>query len=240
LLNPTIKKEHVFKSGVTASIDPSKCIHCLKCVECCRFGAIDDHLVVNSIDCEGCGFCYHGCPVKAVFLKENLSGHYFISETKYGPFVHAKLGVAEENSGKLVSLVRKQAQDLALKQGKALILIDGAPGIGCPVIACISNVDCAVVVTEPTLSGLHDAKRVIEVAKHFSVPVKLIINKFNLNTDMTHIIEKYCSDHDIPMIGKIEFDKAIVDAVVNGKTIMETSHYKLQETIKQIWKRVIT
>jgi MinD superfamily P-loop ATPase len=238
LLNPKIKEEHIFKSGFTASINQEKCTHCLKCINFCRFDAIDNNLKVDPISCEGCGFCYNLCPSNAIELKENISGKWFISETKFGPFVHAKLGIAEENSGKLVSLVRKQAQELALKQGKDLIIIDGAPGICCPVIACISNVDCAVVVTEPTLSGLHDADRVIRVARHFGVPTKLVINKFNLNLEMTEKIEQYCVDNDISVIGKIKFDNAIVESVVNGETIMETSHESIKETIKKIWSKL--
>jgi len=239
LLNPDVKETHIFKSGFTASIDQSKCIRCLKCINFCRFDAIDNNLVVDPINCDGCGFCYYLCPVKAIELKENISGQWFISDTKFGPFVHAKLGIAEENSGKLVSLVRKQAQELALKHNKDLIIIDGAPGIGCPVIACISNVDCAIVVTEPTLSGLHDAKRVMKVARHFGVLIKLVINKFNLNEEMTKIIEQYCTDNNIPVIGKIEFDTDVVDSVVHGKTVMETSNDKLKDTIEKIWERVI-
>lgn len=239
LLNPDIKEQHIFKSGFTATINQSKCIKCLKCINFCRFDAIDNNLVVNPINCTGCKFCYNLCPVKAIELKENISGQWFISDTKFGPFVHAKLGIAEENSGKLVSLVRKQAQELALKQHKDLIIIDGAPGIGCPVIACISNADCAVVVTEPTLSGLHDAKRVMEVAQHFGVLIKLVINKFNLNEEMTKIIEQYCADNSIPLIGKIEFDTDVVDSVVHGKTVMETSNNKLKNTMEKIWERVI-
>jgi len=239
LLNPDVKETYIFKSGFTASIDQSKCIRCLKCINFCRFDAIDNNLVVDPINCEGCGFCYYLCPVKAIELKENISGQWFISDTKFGPFVHAKLGIAEENSGKLVSLVRKQAQELALKHNKDLIIIDGAPGIGCPVIACISNVDCAIVVTEPTLSGLHDAKRVMKVARHFGVLTKLVINKFNLNEEMTKIIEQYCTDNNIPVIGKIEFDTDIVDSVVHGKTVMETSNDKLKNTMEKIWERVI-
>jgi len=239
LLNPNIKEEHIFKSGFTASINQEKCTHCLKCINFCRFDAIDNNLKVDLISCEGCGFCYNLCSAKAIELKENISGKWFISDTKFGPFVHAKLGIAEENSGKLVSLVRKQAQELALKQNKDLIIIDGAPGIGCPVIACISNVDCAVVVTEPTLSGLHDADRVIKVARHFGVPIKLVINKFNLNIEMTKKIEQYGIDNNIPVIGKIEFNKDIVDSVVNGKTIMATSNEELKITMKQIWGKIV-
>jgi MinD superfamily P-loop ATPase len=240
LLNPDVKEQHTFRSGFTAAIDHSKCIKCLKCINFCRFDAIDNNLIVDLINCTGCKFCYNLCPVKAIELKENISGQWFISDTKFGPFVHAKLGIAEENSGKLVSLIRKQAQELAAKQNKDLIIIDGAPGIGCPIIACISNTDCAVVVTEPTLSGLHDAKRVIKVAQHFGVLLKLVINMFNLNEEITNKIEQYCIANNIPLIGKIEFNRDVVDAVVNGITIMETANDKLKNTIEKIWQKIIT
>jgi MinD superfamily P-loop ATPase len=243
LLNPTIKERHVFKSGFTASIDQKKCAHCLKCMKACRFDAIDDNLVIDPISCEGCGLCYHLCPTKAIELKENTSGEWFVSDTKFGIFVYAKLGIAEENSGKLVSLIRKQTQLIALEQNRDLIIIDGAPGIGCPVIACISNVDYAVIVTEPTLSGLHDAKRVIKVAQHFNVPIKLIINKYDLNEDMTKTITQYCDNNNISVIGKIEFNSTIVESVVNAQTIMECSDSKLngiKKEIKNIWQRLIT
>ena len=238
LLNPLIKEKHIFKSGFTASIDSEKCIQCLKCENFCRFDAIDKNLVVDPINCEGCGFCYHLCPVQAIQMTENISGEWFLSETEFGPFVHAKLGIAEENSGKLVSLVRKQAQELAIKQNKDVIIIDGAPGIGCPVIACISNVDCAVVVTEPTLSGLHDAERVVELAKHFNVPVKFIVNKYDLNLEITQKIEQFCSDFGIEVIGKIVFDKCVVQSMVNGQTIMEHPEFKDKDVLLRAWDQI--
>jgi len=238
LLKPTIKAQHFFKSGMSASINSEKCIHCLKCINFCRFDAIENNLKINSISCEGCGFCYHLCPANAITMTEKIAGEWFISDTRFAPFVHAKLGIAAENSGKLVSLVRKQANTLALEQHRDLVVIDGAPGIGCPVIACITNVDCAVVVTEPTLSGLHDAKRVIEVTQHFGVPIKLVINKFNLNEAMTKTIEQYGQGNNIPVIGKIPFDHAIVESVMQGKTIMETSVNDIKEIITAIWEEV--
>jgi len=152
--------------------------------------------------------------------------------------VHAKLGIAEENSGKLVSLVRKQAKIIADQNNCDWVIIDGAPGIGCPVIASLSGIDCAVVVTEPTLSGLHDAARVIEVAKQFKVPVKLIINKYDLNPAMSEKIETYCSDNGITLIGKVRFDKAVVEAMVEGKTIMEYKDTSAKIEIQEIWGKL--
>jgi len=171
-------------------------------------------------------------------MEENIAGEWFISDTKYGPFVHAKLGVAEENSGKLVAKVRQVAKEIAEKDGLDYVIIDGPPGIGCPVIASLSGVDCALVVTEPTLSGLHDAKRVIEVAEHFKVAVKLVVNKYDLNNEMTGEIEKYCALKGISVIGKIGFDKTIVESMVAGKTIVEHCAGAIKEEIVKIWEKV--
>jgi MinD superfamily P-loop ATPase len=239
LLSPDIKEKHLFKSSFTAFIDKEKCVRCLKCRKYCRFDAVDNNLIIDPISCEGCGFCYNLCPAKAIELKENIAGEWFISDTRFGPFVHAKLGVAEENSGKLVALVRQKAKEIAEREKIDFVIIDGAPGIGCPVIACITGVDCAVVVTEPTLSGLHDAMRVIKVARHFNVPVKMVINKFDLNKVMTKAIEKYCINSNISVIGKIEFDESIVESIVSGKTIMETSNVAIKRNMEQIWSRII-
>lgn len=238
LLLPEIKETHEFRSGKTARIDLSLCNKCGKCTRACRFEAIAKDFVVDSIACEGCGFCGFVCPQKAITMDENISGEWFISDTRFGLMVHAKLGIAEENSGKLVALVRKQAKELAELNGNDWVIIDGAPGIGCPVIASLSGIDCALVVTEPTLSGLHDAARVIEVAKHFSVPVKLVINKYDLNTQMSEKIEKYCMDNNIECTGKIPFDKAVVKAMVAGKTIIEYEDSKAKQAIVDIWEKM--
>ena len=236
LLEPSIKERHEFKSGKTAVIDKEKCIRCGKCIEICRFCAISEDFLVDGVSCEGCAFCSFACLVGAIKMEENISGEWFISDTRFGPMVHAKLGVAEENSGKLVSLVRQQAKELADKKGVDWVIIDGAPGIGCPVIASLSGIDCAVVVTEPTLSGLHDADRVIKVAKYFGVLVKLIVNKYDLNIDMTEKIEQYCKKNSIDLIGKVPFDKSIVEAMVLGKTIIEYKSGQAQEEIKSAWQ----
>jgi MinD superfamily P-loop ATPase len=171
-------------------------------------------------------------------MEENLAGEWFISETRFGPMVHAKLGIAEENSGKLVSLVRKQAKALAEKGSYDWVIIDGAPGIGCPVIASLSGIDCAVVVTEPTLSGLHDALRVIEVTRHFNVPSKLVINKYDLNLEMSQKIEEHCAQNGVPLIGKVKFDKAVVQAMVEGQTIIEYPDTLVKDEIQRIWEKI--
>jgi len=238
LLQPKIKERHDFRSGLSASIDKKICQQCGKCIAACRFNAISDSFVIDHVSCEGCAFCSYICPVNAIKMEENLAGEWFISETRFGPLVHAKLGIAEENSGKLVALVRKQAKELAEKNGCDWVIIDGAPGIGCPVIASLSGIDCAVVVTEPTLSGLHDASRVVEVTKHFNVPSRLIINKYDLNTDMSEKIEEYCENNGITLIGKVKFDKTVVESMVEGKTIIEYKDSAVKDEIRRIWEKL--
>lgn len=238
LLQPKIKERHDFKSGLSASLDKKSCQQCKKCLAACRFSAISTDFVIDPIACEGCGFCSYICPVNAIKMEECLAGEWFISDTRFGLMVHAKLGIAEENSGKLVALVRKQAKDLADKNNCDWVIIDGAPGIGCPVIASLSGIDCALVVTEPTLSGLHDASRVIEVTRHFNVKSRLVINKYDLNREMSERIEGYCLKNDIPLIGKIRFDKTVVEAMVDGKTIMEHKDSLVKEEIRKIWENL--
>ncbi len=238
LLKPRIKERHVFKSGVTASINKQLCTQCGKCKQVCRFDAITEDFIVDPVSCEGCAFCSFVCPVKAIQMEENTSGEWFISDTRFGPMVHAKLGVAEENSGKLVAKVRQRAKEIAQKQNLDWVIVDGAPGIGCPVIASITGVDCALVVTEPTLSGLHDAQRVIAVAKHFGVRVKLVVNKYDLNLEMTVKIEEYCRGNNITLLGRVGFNKSVVKAMVEAKTIMEYSDDGIKHTISKIWDKL--
>jgi MinD superfamily P-loop ATPase len=238
LLNPVIRERHEFRSGQTAVIDEELCNQCGKCIEVCRFDAIGEDFIVDPIACEGCAFCSYVCPTGAIQMNENLSGEWYISDTRFGPLVHARLGIAEDNSGKLVALVRKQAAELAEEKKCDWVIIDGAPGIGCPVIASLSGVDCALVVTEPTLSGLHDADRVIGVARHFGVSTRLVINKFDLNREMTKKIEAYCKKNDIEMIGKIPFDDSVVKAMVRGKTIMEYGNGSVKKDIIKIWEKI--
>jgi MinD superfamily P-loop ATPase len=236
LLHPEIKERHEFRSGQTALINKKFCKKCGKCISVCRFEAIKPDFTVESFSCEGCGLCSQVCPHGAIRMEENVAGEWFLSETKYGPFVHAKLGIAEENSGKLVAKIRQVAKELAGKQACDYVIIDGPPGIGCPVIASLSGVDCALIVTEPTLSGLHDAQRVIEVAGHFNIPVKLVVNKYDLNPDMTEKIEGFCRKQNIPVIGIIAFDKTVVKALVEGKTIIEYAECVAGDEVKKIWE----
>jgi len=238
LLDPKIKERHEFRSGLTAFINKELCTQCGKCREVCRFSAIGDDFRVDDISCEGCAFCSFVCPAGAIKMEEEICGEWFISDTRFGPLVHAKLGVAKENSGKLVSLVRQKAKEVAQRQGHKWIIIDGSPGIGCPVIASITGADFALVVTEPTLSGLHDADRVIKVAKHFNVSFGLVINKYDLNIEMAEKIENYCRDNKVEFIGRISFDKSVVKAMVEGKTIVEYKCKKAKNEIDNIWSKL--
>jgi len=238
LLHPDIKERHEFRSGSTAVIKNNLCKECGKCIQVCRFGAIKSGFKIESFSCQGCGFCSRVCPYKAIVMEENIAGEWFISDTKYGPFVHAKLGIAEENSGKLVAKIRQVAKELAEKQAFDYVIIDGPPGIGCPVIASLSGVDCALIVTEPTLSGLHDAQRVIQVAKQFNISVKLVVNKYDLNLKMTTIIEESCCQQGVPVIGRIPFDKTVVQALVEGNTVVDYAQCVSGDAIQRIWEEL--
>lgn len=238
LLDPKIKESHTFKSGVTAFTHKKYCDGCGACSMVCRFEAVKRDFSIDPISCEGCAFCSLVCPKNAIEMKLNTSGEWFISRTRFGPLVHAKLGIAEENSGKLVSLVRKKAREIAEDKNYDLIIIDGSPGIGCPVIASITGAYCAVVVIEPTLSGMHDAERVIDVARHFSIPVKVIINKYDLNCDITKKIEEWSKSGNIEVLGKVIFSETVVRSVVEGKTIIEYSKNKVAGTLSDIWKKL--
>lgn len=235
LLQPITQENHEFRSGQVAFIDEEKCTQCGLCQEICRFDAIND-FKVDPVSCEGCGFCYYVCSAEAIAMKESLSGHWFISATGYGPLVHARLGVAEENSGKLVALVRQEAKRIAKEQGLSYIISDGAPGIGCPVISSLSGVKLAVIITEPTLSGMYDLDRVISVCHHFKIPIMVGINKYDLNEDNCHQIESYCREQGIKVVAKIPFDNIVTEALVKGLPVVEYSDNNVSQQIKALWQ----
>jgi MinD superfamily P-loop ATPase len=237
LLEPVIKQKHEFWSGQVAVIDEEKCTQCGLCPELCRFNAIKDFRV-DPVSCEGCGFCYHICPAEAVTMEENLSGHWFISDTKYGSLVHARLGIAQENSGKLVALVRQQARSMAEKQGTDFIISDGPPGIGCPVISSLSGASLALLVTEPTLSGIHDLERVLGVCRHFNVPALVCINKYDINEESTRQIESYCLRQGVEVAAKIPFDNAVTEAVVQGLPVVKYSDNPVSRQIELLWQNI--
>ncbi|HUV46394.1 MAG TPA: ATP-binding protein [Dehalococcoidia bacterium] len=237
LLKPQIKQENEFWSGQVAFIDKEKCTECGLCQEVCRFGAIEDYLV-DGISCEGCGLCSQVCTVAAVTMQPCMAGHWFISDTRYGTLVHARLGIAEENSGKLVALVRNNAKLIAEKQNLDYIISDGPPGIGCPVIASLSGASLALLVTEPTLSGIHDLERVIVVCCHFGIPTLVCINKYDINEENSRRIENYCYKEGIKVAAKIPFDNVVTQAIVSGIPVVEYSSNKVTQQIKELWQVV--
>jgi len=237
LLKPQIKQENEFWSGQVAFIDKEKCTECGLCQEVCRFGAIEDYLV-DGISCEGCGLCSQVCTVAAVTMQPCMAGHWFISDTRYGTLVHARLGIAEENSGKLVALVRNNAKLIAEKQNLDYIISDGPPGIGCPVIASLSGASLALLVTEPTLSGIHDLERVIVVCCHFGIPTLVCINKYDINEENSRRIENYCYKEGIKVAAKIPFDNVVTQAIVSGIPVVEYSSNKVTQQIKKLWQVV--
>ncbi len=238
VLKPEIRQDNEFWSGQVAVIDEEKCTECGLCQELCRFQAIADFRV-NPISCEGCAFCSRICPVEAIKMEERLSGHWFISDTKYGPLVHARLGIAEDNSGKLVATVRQQARAIAKKQNRDYIIIDGPPGIGCPVISSLSGVSLALVVTEPTLSGIHDLDRVVAVCRHFNVPVRVCINKYDINEDNVRHIESYCQKQGLEITAKIPFDNAVTEAMVLGIPVVEYRASAVSWQTELLWQDVL-
>ncbi len=243
LLAPDIQQRTDFKGGGIAVIDQNKCTQCGLCHELCKFDAIEtmeDGFKVDEIECEGCGVCVDLCPEKAIDFPIKTCGEWYISDTRFGPMVHAKLGIAEENSGKLVALVRQEAKKIAEAKKLDLIITDGPPGIGCPVIASIGQATAVLIVAEPTVSGLHDMERVADLAAFFKVPAMVCINKYDLNYDQTDAIEKTAMDKNIEVVGNIPFDPDFTKAMIQGKTIFEYDHNsQASRVIKGIWNKIM-
>jgi MinD superfamily P-loop ATPase len=234
ILQPDARKEQEFWSGKVAVIDKAWCIECGSCQQYCRFEAIKDYQV-DPISCEGCGFCSRVCPVEAITMKDCLAGHWFVSSTRFGYLVHAKLGTAQENSGKLVATVRKEARHIAEKDKLDMIISDGPPGIGCPVISSLSGTNLAVLVTEPTLSGINDLERVLEVCRHFEVPALVCINKYDINAENTLKIEIYCRNEEIEVAARIPFDNVVTEAMIKGVPVVEFSDGQVSREIENLW-----
>ncbi len=237
ILRPVVQHKQEFWSGQVASIDESKCTQCGLCQELCRFKAIKD-FKVDRTSCEGCGFCSRVCPSEAIAMKDNMAGHWFISDTEYGPMIHARLGVAQENSGKLVATVRQQARKTAERQKLDYIISDGPPGIGCPVISSLSGANLALLVTEPSLSGIHDLERVLEVCSHFNVPALVCINKFDINVENTRKIESFCQTKGAEVVAKIPFDNVFTEAMVRAMPVVKYSEGPVSGEIKQLWHNI--
>jgi MinD superfamily P-loop ATPase len=234
LLSPSEKQKTEFWSGEEAHIDEDRCNECGLCQELCRFNAIRDFRV-DAVSCEGCGFCSHICPTKAITMNEKMSGYWFISDTKYGPLVHARLGIAQENSGKLVAVVRQQARQIAEEQGLDYIISDGPPGIGCPVISSLSGAALALLVTEPTLAGMHDLERVLGLCHHFRVPARVCINKHDLNEENTRQIERQCLSQGVEVVGRVPFDIVVTESIVQGVPVVEYANGNVTREIQRMW-----
>jgi MinD superfamily P-loop ATPase len=238
ILRPDAKESRDFFGMKMAVVDRSRCTECGSCQEHCRFGAIRGS-EVDPMLCEGCGVCRLVCPAEAITMEGRFSGQAYISETRYGPMVHAELFPGGEASGKLVTLVREMARELAASRNLEMVLIDGSPGIGCPVIASLAGADLALIVTEPTLSGEHDLERVFGVAEHFDVETEVCINKYDLNLEAAKRIESLCNDMGLEVAGRLPFDTAVVEAMVQGRPVVEIGG-PAAEAIKVLWTALET
>jgi len=249
VLAPRILSRERFVGGRETRILPGHCTACGKCEEICRFdaiyfdgpgnGRVPKTFRIDPLACEGCGVCAHFCTENAIESKDAQNGEWYISETRHGPMVHAKLFAAQENSGKLVSLVRGQAKQLAEDRGLDLLLVDGSPGIGCPVIASVTGADFVLIVTEPTLSGKHDLGRVLELTKHFGVKSAVCVNKFDLNVEMTEAIETFAEDNGVKALARVRYDPAVTKAQVMGTTVVEYTTGPVAQEIEALWREVI-
>ncbi len=248
LAAPRVVRSEPFTGGKRARIDAELCVACGACKDLCRFGAIlsersagDGLRVTYRVDpraCEGCSVCAWFCPSQAIQLEPAVNGEWFVSDTRFGPMVHAQLGTAEENSGKLVTLVRMAARRIAEKRQIDLVIVDGSPGIGCPVIASITGADMVLVVTEPTPSGLHDMECVADLIRHFRIPAALCINKWDLNAGMSSVIEDRARKRKMALSGRVRYDRAVTEAQLKGRTAVEYSQEGSASDIRQVWKRV--
>ena len=241
IMDPRIKERHDFESGHEALISRDICTQCGLCRELCRWNAIGKDFIVDPIVCEGCGVCYYFCPEKAITFPLKTCGEWYLSETRFGPMAHARLGIAEENSGKLVSLIRREGKKLAEEKNLDLLLTDGPPGIGCPVIASLGGAAATLIVAEPTVSGKHDMERVTELSAFFKVPAMVCVNKFDLNPDMGKAIETFARERNVTVMGRIPFDPVFTKAMVKGKTIFEfDDRSEGCKAVRDIWEKIVT
>lgn len=242
LLDPSVRSEEAFYSGHEAVIDPDRCIGCGQCAELCRFDAVREDGVayrVEPLACEGCKVCVALCPEQAIDFPEKHCGQWYVSDTRFGPMVHAQLFPGEENSGRLVTLLKQKARAMAEEQGLDLVLCDGTPGIGCPVISSMAGTDLAVIVTEPTPSGLHDLKRVAELCDRFRTKVAVLVNKWDINPAMTGEIEQWSAGRGYTLVGRFPHDRAVVDAMLERKVVTETDNAELSRIINTSWAGVL-
>ncbi len=244
LLSPDAYLREDFSSGSKAVVDYDKCSGCGICNDLCRFSAIEfteNKPVIDEYACEGCGLCTIACPDGAIVIENFQNNYIYFADCRFGPMVYGKLGMAEENSGKLVSKIRQEAKEIARKFHAEIIITDGPPGIGCPVISSVTGADLVVAVTEPTLSGWHDLERLIDLVGQFHTPIKVIINKYDLNEEMAFAIETKLNDKEIEILGKIPYDESIVYALLEGKTINEfESRGRVANELNKMWSKLMT
>lgn len=228
ILKPVIRRRNEFRSGHRAYINGEKCIGCGRCMELCRFGAIRRDLsagnvrfTIDPVACEGCGVCVRFCPVGAIDFNEEVCGEWFVSDTDYGPMVHARLGVAAENSGRLVTIVRNEAKRIAQESNADYVIIDGSPGIGCPVIASLTAADLALIVTEPTVSGEHDMQRIAGLLRRLGVAAMVCVNKWDINPQTAQSIKSFALSHGLAFAGELRYDKIATKAQREGKCVVE-------------------
>jgi len=241
LLLPIILEEAEFSSAEKAIIDPALCTACGTCAELCRFDAIipgADAYRVDGLACDGCALCFYRCPTRAIRMEETVSGRWSRSETRFGPLLHARLLPGAENSGKLVTLVRQKAMQVAHATQADWVIIDGSPGIGCPVIAAATGVDLALIVTEPTLSGIHDLERILTTTEHFRIPALVCVNKSDINSSRTAQIADFCKARAIPLVAEIPYDDAVTRAMVRGQTVTEFGDSAVAQQIRRVWNAV--
>ena len=242
VLHPTKREEHVFMGGQVAVINPDRCTLCGRCYEVCRFDAIipgDDTYRVDPLACEGCASCVYQCPAVAILGEEQQAGLWFRSDTRFGPLFHAHLFAGQENSGKLVTMVKQQGRLLALDEGRELLIVDGPPGIGCPVISANAGADLALLVTEPTVSGVHDLERILGTVNHFRVPALVLINKADVNPAHTAKIEAYCRAEGIPLVGKLPYDTVVTAAMVQGQPVTAFQpDGPMALALRRVWARL--
>ncbi len=240
ITEPEVLNKGFFTGGVSAEIIQDKCTGCGKCMNACRFNAIektDGRYHIDPFECEGCGVCNLVCQDDAIKIEDAINGEWYTSNTRLGVMSHAKLGLAEENTGRLVTVVRNKASEITTDQKE--MMIDGAPGTGCPVIASLSGVDYALVVTEPTVSGIHDMKRVIDVADHFGVKTGILVNKSDLNQDKTNEIKKIAEERQIEIMGELPYDSGFTDAQMKKLSIVEYQDNDTTKKLKKIWKKIV-
>jgi len=238
VLSPRVRESHQFFGEGVAAIDPRSCTACGVCLEVCRFDALFPEggaVRVDPIACEGCASCFHRCPSGAIRMEERLAGHWFVSDTRFGPLVHAHLLAGQENSGKLVTRVKERAREIVRETGGDTLIVDGPPGIGCPVIAACSGADLVLVVTEPTVAGTHDLERVLATAEHFRLPAVVLINKHDLNPGRSGGIEGFCQSHGVPVVGRLPYDDRVTVAMTEGLTVTERLGGTILDEMERVW-----